>query len=290
MKSRKGIILAGGTGSRLFPITMGASKQLLPIYDKPMIYYPLSVFMLANIREILIISTSKDINFYKNTLGDGHHLGISIEYAVQEKPRGLAEAFIIGKNFIKDSHVSLILGDNLFYGHRFSEKLYKASNKIKGATVFGYKVRNPDQFGVIEFDSDGKALSIEEKPKDPKSNYAVTGLYFYDNDVIEYANSIKPSNRGELEITDINNIYLQQQSLEVQLLGRGFSWLDTGTYDALLEAGNFVQNIQKSQGFMIACIEEIAFNKGWISADDLLIEALKYKTSYGDYLSKIAGK
>ena len=289
MTPRKGIILAGGTGSRLFPITMATSKQLLPIYDKPMIYYPLSVLMLAEIREILLISTPHDIDSYRNILGDGSQLGINIEYAVHDKPKGLAEAFIIGKDFIKDSNVSLILGDNLFYGQHFSEKLLKASSRNDGATLFGYQVKNPDQFGVIDFNSEGRALSIEEKPKEPKSNYAVTGLYFYNNDVVEYANSIKPSDRGELEITDINNIYLRKQSLNVELLGRGFSWLDTGTYDALLEAGNFVQNIQKSQGYMIACLEEISFNQGWIDRSDLLKEAKKYKTNYGDYLIKIAG-
>lgn len=289
MLNRKGIILAGGTGSRLYPITLGSSKQLLPIYDKPMIYYPLSVLMLSEIRDILLISTPQDIDLYQNILGDGSHLGLRIEYKIQENPNGLAEAFILGESFIGNSNVALILGDNLFYGQHFSEKLNKASASEAGATVFGYQVKNPSQFGVVNFNKDGQVLSIEEKPNQPKSNYAVTGLYFYDNEVIYYAKSLKPSKRGELEITDINNIYIKNNKLNIELLGRGFSWLDTGTYDALLDAGNFVKNIQSSQGFMIGCIEEISFNKGWIDREKLIAISQKYKTNYGEYLLKLAG-
>jgi len=289
LQNRKGIILAGGTGSRLHPITLGSSKQLLPIYDKPMIYYPLSVLMLSEIKEILLISTPQDIDSYKNILSDGSHLGLNVKYEVQQKPNGLAEAFILGESFIGNSNTCLILGDNLFYGQNFSEMLVRASNSQSGATIFGHQVKNPNQFGVVDFNENGEVLSIEEKPLVPKSNYAVTGLYFYDNNVVEYAKSIEPSNRGELEITDINNIYLNNNQLNVELLGRGFSWLDTGTYDALLDAGNFVKNIQTSHGYMIGCIEEIAYNKGWISRDELISIAQRYKTSYGEYLNKLTG-
>ena len=286
----KGIVLAGGSGSRLHPITRGVSKQLLPVYDKPMIYYPISVLMLAGIKEILIISTPEDISGYQRLLGDGGNFGITIEYAVQDKPNGLAEAFIIGEDFIKDSKVALILGDNIFYGQNFSNNLEAASSKIRGSTVFGYHVKDPERFGVVDFDNKGNVLSIEEKPEIPKSNYAVTGLYFYDNDVIEIAKSIKPSSRGELEITDINNAYLNRGDLTVQLLGRGFAWLDTGTHDSLLEAGQFVQTVEHRQGLKVACLEEIAFHSGWISQADLMLQAEKLKkTNYGEYLSKVAG-
>ena len=286
----KGIVLAGGSGSRLHPITRGVSKQLLPVYDKPMIYYPISVLMLAGIKEILIISTPEDISGYQRLLGDGGNFGITIEYAVQDKPNGLAEAFIIGEDFIKDSKVALILGDNIFYGQNFSNNLEAASSKIRGSTVFGYHVKDPERFGVVDFDNKGNVLSIEEKPEIPKSNYAVTGLYFYDNDVIEIAKSIKPSSRGELEITDINNAYLNRGDLTVQLLGRGFAWLDTGTHDSLLEAGQFVQTVEHRQGLKVACLEEIAFHNGWISQAELMLQAEKLKkTSYGEYLSKVAG-
>ena len=286
----KGIVLAGGSGSRLHPITRGVSKQLLPVYDKPMIYYPISVLMLAGIKEILIISTPEDISGYQRLLGDGGNFGITIEYAVQDKPNGLAEAFIIGEDFIKDSKVALILGDNMFYGQNFSNNLEAASSKIRGSTVFGYHVKDPERFGVVDFDNKGNVLSIEEKPEIPKSNYAVTGLYFYDNDVIEIAKSIKPSSRGELEITDINNAYLNRGDLTVQLLGRGFAWLDTGTHDSLLEAGQFVQTVEHRQGLKVACLEEIAFHNGWISQAELMLQAEKLKkTSYGEYLFKVAG-
>jgi glucose-1-phosphate thymidylyltransferase len=281
----KGIVLAGGTGTRLHPITLGASKQLLPIYDKPMIYYPISVLMLAGINEILIISTPIDINSYKNLLGDGAQFGISIEYAVQEKPDGIAQAFLIGEDFIDDNNVALILGDNIFYGQHFLEDLYKAKNQNIGATIFGYHVNDPERFGVMEIDKSNKVLSIEEKPKFPKSNYAVTGLYFYDNKVVEYAKSIIPSDRNELEISDINNIYLLNDKLNSITLGRGFAWLDTGTHDSLLEAGQFVQTIEKRQGLKVACLEEIAFQKNWISKDELFKRAELYsKTNYGKYL------
>ena len=289
MSNRKGIVLAGGTGSRLFPVTMGSSKQLLPVYDKPMIYYPLSVLMLSKIEEILIISTPLDIPMYKKLLGDGSQFGIKLFYAVQEKPKGISEAFIIGEDFIGNSNVALILGDNLFYGQHFTGRLLEASSQREGATIFGFKVKNPNQFGVVGFDENKKVVSIEEKPENPKSNYAVTGLYFYDRNVVSYAKTLKPSKRGELEITDLNKIYLKNDNLTVELLGRGFSWLDTGNYDALLEASNFVQNIQNSHGFMIACLEEIAFNNSWISKERLIEESKKYKTNYGRYLRDIAG-
>ena len=287
--SYKGIVLAGGSGTRLHPITKGVSKQLLPIYDKPMIYYPISVLMLAGIREVLIISTPDDILGYERLLGDGSDFGLMIEYAVQPTPDGLAQAFIIGEDFIGESNVALALGDNIFYGQHFSDNLKAATAKTGGATVFGYHVKDPERFGVVEFDDAGKVLSIEEKPLAPKSNYAVTGLYFYDNDVVKIAKSIMPSARGELEITDVNKAYQARGDLNVELLGRGFAWLDTGTHDSLMEAGQFVQTVEHRQGLKVACLEEIAFNMGWLSKDLLLTraEALK-KTSYGEYLLKVA--
>ncbi len=286
----KGIVLAGGSGSRLHPITMGVSKQLLPIYDKPMIYYPISVLMLAGIKDILIISTPEDISGYQRLLGDGSVFGLGIEYAVQPSPDGLAQAFIIGEHFIGNSNVALVLGDNVFYGQHFSDNLKAASAKASGATVFGYHVKDPERFGVVEFDADGRVLSIEEKPDTPKSNYAVTGLYFYDNDVVDIAKSIRPSPRGELEITDINIAYQARGDLKVELLGRGFAWLDTGTHDSLLEAGQFVQTVEHRQGLKVACLEEVAFHNGWISQAELMLQAEKLKkTSYGEYLSKVAG-
>tara|TARA_B110000259_G_scaffold185002_1_gene233177 strand:+ start:2359 stop:3240 length:882 start_codon:yes stop_codon:yes gene_type:complete len=289
MNKFKGIVLAGGSGSRLHPITKGVSKQLLPIYDKPMVFYPISVLMLSGIREILIISTPEDMDGYKRLLGDGSNFGLSIEYAIQPSPDGLAQAFIIGEDFIGDSNVALVLGDNIFYGQHFSNNLNTAASKKKGATIFGYHVKDPERFGIVEFDEKDNVLSIEEKPTNPKSNYAVTGLYFYDNDVVEIAKSIKPSPRGELEITDINNVYKNRGDLKVQLLGRGFAWLDTGTHDSLMEAGQFVQTIEHRQGLKVACLEEIAFHNGWLSKELLLKQAgaLK-KTSYGEYLVKVA--
>ena len=286
----KGIVLAGGSGTRLHPITKGVSKQLLPVYDKPMIYYPISVLMLAGIREILIISTPSDISGYERLLGDGSDFGLMIEYAVQPSPDGLAQAFIIAEEFIGNSNVALVLGDNIFYGQHFSDNLNVATAERSGATVFGYHVQDPERFGVVEFDNDGQVLSIEEKPLAPKSNYAVTGLYFYDNDVVQIAKSIKPSSRGELEITDVNKAYQARGDLKVELLGRGFAWLDTGTHDSLMEAGQFVQTVEHRQGLKVACLEEIAFHKGWLSKELLLTqaEALK-KTSYGQYLLKVAG-
>ena len=288
-KDLKGIILAGGSGTRLNPITLAVSKQLLPVYDKPMIYYPLSVLMLAGIKDILIISTPHDIDSYKNLLGNGSELGIQISYEIQPKPEGLAQAFIIGESFIGKSNVSLILGDNIFYGPNFSQNLKAVSLRLDGATIFGYHIKDPERFGVVEFDAKGKVLSLEEKPSKPKSNFAITGLYFYDNSVVDIAKSLKPSPRGELEITDINNIYKENNNLKVELLGRGFAWLDTGTHDSLLEAGQFVQTIEHRQGLKVACLEEIAFMNGWISKKDLLKKAnTLIKTDYGKYLLKIS--
>ena len=281
----KGIILAGGKGTRLYPLTMSISKQILPVYDKPMIYYPLSVLMLANIREILIISTERDLPVFKELLKDGSELGLKLEYKVQEKPNGLAEAFIIGEEFIGDDNVALILGDNIFYGSGFTGLLEEMSKIEDGAAIFGYPVKDPRAYGVVEFDETGKAISLEEKPENPKSNYAIPGLYFYDNTVVEKAKNVKPSARGEIEITTVNEMYLSEGKLNVKNLGRGVAWLDTGTHDALLEAANFVQTVQKRQGFYIACIEEIAYQKGWISPEKLKeLAKPMMKTSYGQYL------
>ena len=286
--SYKGIVLAGGSGTRLHPITKGVSKQLLPVYDKPMIYYPISVLMLAGIREILVISTPDDIAGYQRLLGDGDDFGLTIKYAVQPSPDGLAQAFILGEEFIGDSNVALVLGDNIFYGQHFTDNLKAAVAKCSGATVFGYHVKDPERFGVVEFGEGGKVFSIEEKPSKPKSNYAITGLYFYDNDVVRIAKSIQPSQRGELEITDVNKAYLSKGDLNVELLGRGFAWLDTGTHDTLMDAGKFVQTVEHRQGLKVACLEEIAFNNGWLSKSDLLNQAEKLKKkNYGEYLFKV---
>ncbi len=288
MNNYKGIILAGGSGTRLRPVTNSVSKQLLPVFDKPMIYYPLSVLMLADIRDILIITTPYDLSSYEILLGDGTSLGINIQYAVQEKPEGLAQAFTIGKEFIGKSNVALILGDNIFYGQNFSRYLEEATTRKSGATIFGYQVLDPERFGVVEMDSNNIAISIEEKPNEPKSNIAVTGLYFYDNSVIEISKELKPSDRGELEITSVNEVYLNNNNLYVSLLGRGFAWLDTGTHESLMEAGHFIQTIEKRQGLKIACLEEIAFNKNWINENDIKKSAEHYKkTAYGKYLLKL---
>jgi len=284
----KGIILAGGSGTRLYPITKGISKQLLPVYDKPMIYYPLSVLMLSGIRQVLIISNPEYIQFYKNLLSDGRQLGMQFEYQIQEKPGGIAQAFLVGEGFIQEDSVCLILGDNIFFGQSFSQILNRASQVKTGAVIFGYTVNNPSEFGTVEFDAEGKALSIEEKPLKPKSNYAVPGLYYYPNDVIERAKRLKPSDRGELEITDLNRGYLTDGKLTVELLGRGFAWLDTGTYDGLANASEFVRTIQKRTGLYIACIEEIAYNNGWITKDELFTHWKLYeKTEYGQYLLRL---
>lgn len=287
----KGIILAGGSGTRLYPITKSVSKQILPLYDKPMIYYPLSVLMLAGIREVLIISTPRDIHCFEELFGDGEWLGMHFEYSVQDKPRGLADAFIVGKDFIGSDDVALVLGDNIFYGQSFTATLKKAAEKIrtqKGAVIFGYYVADPTAYGVVEFDKNGKVLGVEEKPAKPKSNYAVPGLYFYDNSVVEIAANVKPSARGEIEITAVNSEYLARQQLKVELLGRGMAWLDTGTYDGLLEASNFIATIEKRQGLYVSCIEEIAYANGWLSKEKLLELAKGYKTDYGRYLEFIA--
>lgn len=287
----KGIVLAGGSGTRLYPVTKSISKQIVPVYDKPMIYYPVSVLLLAGIKEILIISTPQDISLYKNLLGDGSELGVTFEYAIQASPDGLAQAFIIGEQFIGNDSVCMILGDNIFYGYELSKLLKDSVKENTGATVFGYYVNDPERYGVAEFNKEGKVLSLEEKPKTPKSNYAVTGLYFFNNDVVQKAKSLKPSKRGELEITDLNKLYLDEGKLNVQIIGRGVAWLDTGTHDSLLEASNFIATIQNRQGLQVACLEEIAYNYGYINKNQLLTlaEPLR-KNNYGKYLIKIANE
>ena len=286
----KGIVLAGGIGSRFYPITKGVSKQLLPVYDKPMIYYPLSLLMLAEIKEVLIITKREDYQSFFRLFGNGSKLGINIEYAIQKKPEGLAQAFIIGEEFIQNQNVALVLGDNLFYGYGLPNTLKKAIKKKSGASIFGYSVKNPEKFGVVEFDKNQNVISIEEKPITPKSNYAVTGLYFYDNKVVEYAKKVKPSHRGELEITSLNEIYLRKKSLTVNLLGRGFSWLDMGTHESLLEASNFVETIQKSQGFKIACLEEISWRNKWITDNDMKNISKNFPNEYGNYIETLINK
>lgn len=289
MKKRKGIILAGGSGTRLYPLTLATSKQIMPVYDKPMIYYPLSILMQSNIREVLIITTPRDAKVFKDLLGDGKQWGMKFEYKIQEKPNGLAEAFIIGEEFIGKDNVAMILGDNMFYGEHLAEKLEQANGREDEATIFGYYVKDPRAYGVVEIDKNGRAISIEEKPAEPKSNYAVPGLYFYTNEVIEIAKNVKPSARGELEITTVNEEYMKRGLLKVEKLGRGMTWFDTGTHDALLETASFVQTIQKRQGLQICCPEEIAFDKGWITKEELLELAQKYmKTDYGKYLKDVA--
>lgn len=289
MTTYKGIILAGGSGTRLHPITKGVSKQMLPIYDKPMIYYPLSTLMLAGVRDVLVISTPEDLPNFRKLLGDGSQFGISLNYAEQPSPDGLAQAFLIGEEHIGSDNVCLVLGDNIFFGQNFSDKLVEAGTRERGATVFGYHVSDPERFGVVDFDQTGKAVSIEEKPEKPKSNYAVTGLYFYDNDVIDIAKNVRPSHRGELEITDVNNAYLERNDLHVGILGRGFAWLDTGTHDSLIQAGQFVQTVEQRQGFKVACLEEIAFHQGWINQEKLVEQGeLLKKTGYGQYLLDVA--
>lgn len=289
MKKWKGIVLAGGAGTRLHPITLAVSKQLLPIFDKPMIYYPLSVLMLAGIREILVITTPRDMVGFRHLLGDGSGFGLSISYAVQPSPDGLAQAFLLGEDFIAGHNCCLVLGDNIFYGQHFTDKLRAAVARQNGATIFGYRVPNPDRFGVIELDKAGRVVGIEEKPEKPKSNYAVTGLYFYDDQIVEIAKSIKPSRRGELEITDVNQRYVVRGDLHMEMLGRGFAWFDTGTHESLMDAGQFVQTVEQRQGFKVACLEEIAFNNGWMSGEQLLDKAeTLHKTAYGQYLMQIA--
>ena len=287
----KGIVLAGGSGTRLYPITQGVSKQLLPVYDKPMIFYPISVLMLAGIREILVITTPEDMPSFKRLLGDGSQFGISLSYAVQPSPDGLAQAFIIGEEFINNEPCALVLGDNIYFGQSFGKKLEAASQMTSGAMVFGYQVQDPERFGVVEFDANYKALSIEEKPLKPKSNWAVTGLYFYDKHVVEMAKQVKPSARGELEITTLNQMYLEQGNLQVELLGRGFAWLDTGTHDSLVEASQFIHTIEKRQGMKVACLEEIAFRKGWLNVEQVTAQAkMLAKTDYGRYLQMLIGE